>query len=142
MQAQDELMAATSIYWISTTLLSLLYLSSAFLYLAKSDWVRKALGELGYPGYLVRFMIVVKLLGPLAILARFNVALSDLAHAGTFFHLILSGMAHLGVHKPKGAIPAALGLILLLASFMTQNAGRELQAPYAPAPASIQTLFN
>lgn len=117
-------MSATYIYWISTALLSLLYLTSAYLYVTKGEWVRKALADLGYPAYLVPVMVVVKVLGPVAILSRFSVALSDLAYAGIFYHLLLSGLAHLGVRKPKGAVPAALGLLLLAASFLTQNAAR------------------
>lgn len=120
-------------YWISTILLSLLYLSSAFLYVTKERWVRQTLAELNYPApYLVPLMIVVKLLGPAAILLHFNMLLSDLAYAGIFFHLLLSGSAHLGVRKPKGALPALIGLILLAASFTTQNAAREVSSPYAP----------
>ncbi len=130
------------IYWISTALLSLLYFASAAMYIAKGDYVRNAQAELGYSAsHLVPLMIVVKVLGPAAILWRFNVALSELAYAGMFYHLLLSASAHLGVHKPKGAIPAAVGLILLTASFMTQNAVREFPSPYAPA-AIIQTTFG
>jgi len=137
-------MAATYTYWISTALLSLLYFASAAMYIAKGEFVRKAQADLGYSApTLVPFMIVVKILGPAAILWHFNVALSDLAYAGILYHLILSGLAHLGVGKPKGAIPAALGLIFLIASFATQNAARELQSPYAPAAALIQApLIN
>ncbi|MCI4005036.1 MULTISPECIES: DoxX family protein [Dickeya] len=136
-------MATTYTYWGSTALLSLLYFASAFLYIAKSDFVRKAQAELGYSApNLVPFMIVVKILGPAAILWHFNVALSDLAYAGILYHLILSGLAHLGVRKPKGAIPAAVGLILLAASFATQNAARELQSPYSPAVTAIQSTLN
>jgi hypothetical protein len=91
--------------------------------------VRSAFADLGYPAYLVPVMIVVKVLGPVAILSRFSLALSDLAYAGAFYHLLLSGLAHLGVRKPKGAIPAVVGLALLAASFATQNAAR--QPPYA-----------
>jgi hypothetical protein len=58
-----------------------------------------------------------------------------------FYHLLLSASAHLGVHKPKGAIPAAVGLILLTASFMTQNAVREFPSPNVPA-AIIQTTLE
>ncbi|CAH0208699.1 hypothetical protein SRABI123_02101 [Pseudomonas sp. Bi123] len=130
------------IYWISTALLSLLYFASAAMYIAKGDYVRNAQAELGYSAsHLVPLMIVVKVLGPAAILWRFNVALSELAYAGMFYHLLLSASAHLGVHKPKGAIPAAVGLILLTASFMTQNAVREFPSPYAPA-AIIQTTLE
>ena len=75
-------MASVYIYWVSTTLLCLLYLTSAYMYATKGDWVRKALADLGYPAYLVPFMIVVKIVGPVAIVSRFNVALSDLAYAG------------------------------------------------------------
>lgn len=127
-------MITTYVYWISTALLSLLYVSSAFLYLSKASFVRNAQAELGFSaGFLVPFMVLIKLLAPVVILSRFNVALSDLAYAGTLYHLVLSGLAHLGVGKPKGAIPAALGLALLAASFATQNVAREMPSPYAPA---------
>jgi hypothetical protein len=135
-------MIENNIYWVSTVLLSLLYFASAAMYLAKGDYVRNAQAELGYSAsHLVPLMIVVKLLGPAAILWRFNVALSDLAYAGMFYHLLLSASAHMGVHKPKGAIPAAVGLILLIASFMTQNAVREFPSPNVPA-AIIQTTLE
>jgi len=136
-------MALTYTYWISTALLSLLYFVSASMYIAEGAFVRQAQAELGYASsHLVPFMIVVKILGPAAILWRFNVALSDLAYAGIFYHLVLSGLAHLGVRKPKGAIPAAVGLILLAASFATQNAARDIASPYAPAVTAIQTPLN
>lgn len=133
-------MTAIYAYWISTTLLALLYLSSATLYVAKKDWVRQTLAELNYPApYLVPLMVVVKVLGPLAILSRVSVPLSDLAYAGIFFHLLLSGSAHLGVRKPKGALPAVLGLALLIVSFTTQNVARDTPSPYGAAVTAQQT---
>ncbi|CAN7142541.1 DoxX family protein [Phenylobacterium sp. LjRoot225] len=130
-------MIATYTYWISTTLLSLLYLSSATLYITKRDFVRQAQAELGYQAaHLVPLMIVVKILGPVAILSRVSLPLSGLAYAGIFYHLILSGLAHLGVRSLKGAVPAAVGLLLLAASFTTQNAARDVPSPYAPAVAA------
>jgi hypothetical protein len=127
---QEDHMAATYTYWISTALLSLLYLTSAIAYVTKGAWVRQALADLGYPAYLVPVMIAVKVLGAAAILSRFSVHLSDLAYAGMFYHLLLSGLAHVGVRKPGGALPAAVGLALLAASFLTQNAVREVPSPY------------
>lgn len=127
-------------YWISTILLTLLYLASATLYVAKKDWVRQTLAELNYPAsYLVPLMVVVKVLGPLAILSRVSVPLSDLAYAGIFFHLLLSGSAHLGVRKPKGALPAVLGLMLLFVSFSTQNVARNTPSPYGTVMTAQQT---
>ncbi|WLP57498.1 DoxX family protein [Agrobacterium fabrum] len=127
-------MVSTYIYWISTALLTLLYLASAFMYLSKRDFVKKAQVDLGYSAsHLIPFMIVVKIFGPLAILSRINVPLSDLAYAGMFYHLLLSGMAHLGVRKPSGAIPAVIGLVLLFTSFLTQNAVRAVPSAYLQA---------
>lgn len=126
-------MAATYIYWISTALLSGLYLMSAFVYVTRTAWVRETLTGLGYPTYLVPFMVVIKIAGVLAIVSRFDVAISDLAYAGILYHLLLSGMAHLGVRKPAGAVPAVIGLALLAASFGTQNTARDIPSPYAPA---------
>jgi hypothetical protein len=128
-------MAATYVYWISTALLSALYLMSAFVYVTRAAWVRETLTGLGYPTYLVPVMIVIKIAAVLTIVSRFNVGLSDLAYAGILYHLILSGMAHLGVRKPAGALPAVIGLALLAASFGTQNTAREVPSPYAPATA-------
>ncbi len=123
-------MAEIYVYWISTALLCLLYLSSAVIYATRREWVRQALAGLGYPAYLVPIMVVVKILGAAAILSRVSVLLSDLAYAGMIYHLLLSGLAHLGVRKPGGALPAAVGLALLAASFVTQNAAREIPSPY------------
>lgn len=132
-------MAAHYAYWISTALLALLYLSSATLYVVKKDWVQHTLAELNYSApYLVPLMVGVKVLGPLAILSRFSVPLSDLAYAGIFFHLLLSGSAHLGVRKPGGALPAVLGLMLLVVSFTTQNVARETASPYGVVVATQQ----
>ena len=76
-------------------------------------------------------------MGPAAILLRFNVALSDLAYAGIFYHLLLALLAHLAVRKPSAALPAVIGLVLLGASFVTQNVAREVPSPYAQAAANI-----
>lgn len=133
MRQQEDSMSTIYTYWISTALLCLLYLASAYIYVARGNWTRQALADLGYPAYLVPTMIAVKILGAAAILSRFSVALSDLAYAGIFYHLLLSGLAHFGVRKPRGALPAAVGLALLAASFLTQNAAREAPSPYVQA---------
>ncbi|TCS14019.1 hypothetical protein EV278_10865 [Caulobacter sp. BK020] len=105
------------------------------IYVAKRDWVREAIVGFGYPGYLQPILVAIKVLAVVAILSRGNIALSDLAYAGMFYHLLLSGLAHIGVRKPKGALPAAVGLALLAASFITQNAARETPSPYAQSAA-------
>lgn len=129
-------------YWFATALLVLLYLASAILYIVKREWVRQALADLGYPRYLVPLLTAVKLLAVVAIVSRFNIALSDLAYAGMFFHLLLSGLAHVGVGKPSGAVPAVVGLLLLGASFATQNDGREVPSPYLSMASASSISLN
>jgi hypothetical protein len=110
---------------MTTTLLSLLYPASATLYATQGDTVREALSRLGYPGYLVPTLVAVKLLGVAAIFSRVSVALSDLAYAGMFFHLLLAISAHVNGGNPGGAAPASVGFALLIVSFFTQNAARD-----------------
>ncbi|MBN3832544.1 DoxX family protein [Burkholderia sp. Ac-20344] len=123
-------MAANLAYWISTALLSLLYLASATLYIVKRDLIRTTLVGLGYPAYLVPLLTVVKIAAVAAILTRAYVPLSDLAYAGIFYHLLLSALAHIGVRQPRGALPAAIALVCLVVSFITQNAARDIPSPY------------
>jgi hypothetical protein len=77
---------------------------------------------LGYPAYLVSLLIVVKPLRVLAILSRFNIALSNLAYAGSLYHLLLALSAHLNAGE-FGFGPALVGLtarrILALAECRT-----------------------
>lgn len=85
--------------------------------------------EVGYPGYLVPILAAAKLLAVAAIVSRVNVALSDLAYAGMFYHLLQAASAHIAVRKPGAAVPALVGLVLLIASFATQNAARQVPSP-------------
>lgn len=135
-------MAANYAYWISTALLSLLYLTSATMYIVKREWVRQNLGALGYPGYLVSVLTVVKILAVAAVLWRFSVPLSDLAYAGIFYHLLLALLAHVGVRKPSEAVPALVGLVLLTVSFATQNVARGVPSPYGLIAAAHQAILN
>ncbi|HKT30653.1 DoxX family protein [Dyella sp.] len=135
-------MIANYAYWISTALLALLYLTSATLYIVKREWVRHNLAGLGYPGYLVSVLTVVKILAVAVILSRFSVPLSDLAYAGIFYHLLLALLAHVGVRKPSEAIPALVGLVLLTVSFTTQNAARGVPSPYGVIAAAHQATLH
>lgn len=130
-------MAEIYIYWFSTALLSLLYLTSAAIYIVKRRWVEQTILGFGYPDYLVPILIVAKLLAVAALLSRVSVGLSDLAYAGMLYHLLLSALAHVGVRKPAAALPALVGLTLLCTSFLTQNAARQTLSPYAWAAHQI-----
>ena len=118
-------------YWICTVALCLLYAAGAAFYLTQRPMVEAAYAGLGYPTYLINVLIVVKILAPIVILTRYSVRLGDLAYAGMFFHLLLAISAHL--NAGDGGYPAAVVMLLLLVgSFLTQNAGRKVASPNVP----------
>lgn len=119
------------VYWLSTSLLCLFYASNAAMYLAQRPMVEAGFGYLGYPAYLVTLLIVAKIAAPLAILTRVSVRLSDLAYAGMFYHLVLTISAHLNVGD-GGFVPALVVLVLVVVSFLSQNAGRKAASPNVP----------
>ncbi|MBK1795478.1 DoxX family protein [Devosia sp. WQ 349] len=117
------------VYWGATVLLALMYVAGGVMYLTNIPLVQGTFAQLGYPAYLVPILAVVKLAAAVTIVWRFSVALTDLAYAGMLFHLLLALAAHLGVGDMAFA-PAIVGLVLLVASFLTQNAARKKPSPY------------
>lgn len=123
-------------YWVSTTLLCLIYASGAVMYLFQRPMIEEGFAAFGYPAYLVSLLIVAKIAAPLAILSRVSVGLSDLAYAGILFHLLLAASAHINVGD-GGYFPALLGLVLAAVSFLTQNAARRKPSPNVPRALSF-----
>jgi hypothetical protein len=117
------------VYWISTGLLSAIYLGAGVFYLSNIAGVQQIFGTLGYPAYLVPILAVLKPSAAVIILWRFSVALSDLAYAAMFLHLLLAISAHLNAGD-YGFGPALVGVVALIVSFLTQNAARRKPSPY------------
>ena len=117
------------VYWAATFLLALMYIGGAGMYLSNIPMVQDLYIQFGYPAYLVPILAGLKLAAAIVILWRFSVALSDLAYAGMFFHLLLAAGAHIGIGD-MGFAPALVGLVLLAVSFLTQNAARRKASPY------------
>lgn len=126
------------IYWVSTSLVALLYVGGGAFYLSNIAGVQEMWAHLGFPGYLVPIMAVVKLAAALVILWRPVVALADLAYAGMFFHLLLAISAHINAGD-GGFLPALIGIVLLITSFFTQNAARAKPSPYGRLPFAART---
>jgi hypothetical protein len=116
------------VYWISTSLVCAGYLLGAVVYTFKHDMVAQGMQQFGYPVYLTYLLPVVKVLGPLAILSRVSVALSDLAYAGMFYHMVLAFSAHVTSGVP-GWPGAVMVFALMLIPFSTQNAVRKPPSP-------------
>ena len=125
------------VYWIATGLLSLIYIGGGLMYLFNIAMVQGLFVNFGYPAYIVPILAVVKLAAAATILTRFSVALSDLAYAGMLFHLILAAGAHIAASDFAGLPPSLVGVVLLVASFITQNWARHKQSPYG-SPAALR----
>lgn len=105
------------IYWISTSLLSLMMLGSAMFYLTQTDMVREIFSALGYPHYIIYPLAVAKILGVIAIVSNKNVDLKDLAYKGFLFDFILASSAHINAGD-SGFAPSLAALLLLITSYI------------------------
>lgn len=124
-------MFAKIIYWVSTVAVCAIYVVSVISYIADPAGAAAGYQGVGYPAYLVQMMIFVKTAGVLALLVRRPVALTQLAYAGFFYHLILAFSAHVTSGVPGFEVALVL-LVLLIVSWLSQNAARGEQAAYVP----------
>ena len=82
------------IYWVATTLLSVLFLYSAQMYFFNTEMVKGFFEYLNYPTYIVIPLAIVKVIGVIMILWRKSNWLTEWAYAGFFFDLVLATAAH------------------------------------------------
>ena len=108
------------IYYIATSLLTLLMLFSVSMYFFKHDEVSSMFTEFGYPTYIIYPYACAKLLGLFAIWnPKFNI-LKEWAYAGFFFAFVLAFFAHYMIND-GGQVTALVALLLLLASYIFRN---------------------
>lgn len=82
------------LYWVSTGLMCLTFLFSAFNYIFNYDMMAGFYEGFGFPTWLIYPMAVAKILGVVAILTRFSSLLKEWAYAGFFFDAVLGLAAH------------------------------------------------
>ena len=104
-------------YWVSTGLLSALMIFSAVMYVFKHDMVGETFTSLGFPTYVIYPLAVAKILGLIAIWTRKSRLLAEWAYAGFFFDLLLATSSHV-VANDGGFVPASVGIVLLLLSYI------------------------
>ena len=102
-------------YWISTVLVSLLFLYSASMYFTNTEMVKGFFESFGYPTYIVIPLAALKVLGVVMILWRKSLWLTEWAYAGFFFDMVLASFAHYFADHGIGL--SVYGLILLLISY-------------------------
>ena len=124
-------MVAKIAYWASTVLFCAAYGFSVFTYVSDPAGSVAGYQGVGYPAYLVQVMTVVKIAGIVVVLVRWPVGLAQLAYAGFLFHLLLALSAHLAAGVP-GYELAVILLVLVVISWLSQNAARSPAAAYVP----------
>ena len=107
-------------YYVATTLLSLMMLGGAGMYVFNHTEVAKVFEALGYPTYIIYPLAVAKVLGIIAIWSNFSKSLKEWAYAGFFYDLVLALAAHVSISDGEYA-PAAVGLALLVVSYLFQQ---------------------
>ena len=114
--------AKTILYWISTILLSLVFLYSAQMYVFNTEMVKGFFEQLNYPTYIVWPLAILKVLGVIMILWRKSKWLTEWTYAGFFFDLALASAAH--YHAGHGIGLSIYAIPLLFISYFL---GRELR---------------
>ncbi|MCD2258372.1 DoxX family protein [Psychroserpens luteolus] len=101
------------VYWISTILLSLIFLYSAQMYFFNTEMVKGYFEALSYPSYIVIPLAIIKVLGVIMILWRKSNWLTEWAYAGFFFDLILATAAHQNAGHAIGLSVAGIPMLLV-----------------------------
>ena len=115
-------------YWVSTALISLMMLGTAYMYLTHAPAMMTAFGRLGYPAYFPNLLGVAKLLGVCALLAPGMPLVKEWAYAGFTITFVSAIVSHIASGDAKDAPGAAIALLLLTASYATRPADRRVAA--------------
>lgn len=124
-------MARKIAYWVSTGLVAVPSLFAAFAYLSGSPQAVEGFAHVGYPQQLRIILGIAKPLGALALVVPGVARLKEWAYAGFTFAWISAFVAHyLAKDGPVAFSPLVLLLILII-SYLTRPASRQLQSPVA-----------
>lgn len=107
------------IYWILTTLMSILILSGAIIDIMKSEEAIAFIRHLGYPEYFVRFIGIMKVAGILTIILPFATRLKEWAYAGLVFDI--TGAIYSHICSGDGFttwFPAVVALLIVCGSYL------------------------
>ncbi|TPN84739.1 DoxX family protein [Aquimarina algicola] len=105
------------IYWITTSLLCLLFFSGAMMYFFNYERASGFFTSLGFPTWIIYPLAILKVLGVLVILIKKSNFLKELAYAGFLYDAILALAAHIMV-KDGEYLPAIISIVLLTLSWI------------------------
>jgi len=108
------------IYWISTSLMCLIFLFSAFLYVFGHDIAAGFYKVIGFPIWILYPSALLKVLGVIAVLSKKSNLLKEWAYSGFFFDVLFATMAHLAVGDGQHPL-SILALIATVVSRIYEN---------------------
>jgi len=128
----------TAIYWTSTAVIALAFLSGGAAYLAGADVPIRGFAALGYPTYVATIIGIWKVLGGAVLLAPRLPRLKEWAYAGALFDLTGAAFSHAAVGDPvvKVIVPLVF-LGVTAASWALRPASRTLAAVAAPVEPTL-----
>ena len=110
-------------YWIVTVLMTTFITLSAVPDVLMVDGAVEIFQHLGYPGYLLPFIGVAKLLAVIAVLVPRLPRLKEWAYAGLVIDLVGAFYSHMAVGDPVSLwAPAVVALALVVGSYFLYDA--------------------
>jgi hypothetical protein len=114
-------------YWVFTLWLSLGMLSTGMVQVMKMEEETAFILKLGYPGYILAFLGITKILGVVAVLIPRFPLLKEWAYAGFFFTMAGALYSHIAAGSPATeTLPPLLLLVLTAISWYFRPAERRL----------------
>lgn len=105
------------IYYVATSLFTILMLFSAGMYIIKNDVAQEAFTNLGIPVFIIYPLALVKLLGLTAIWTNKSKMLKEWAYSGFFFQTLLGIGVHLNIGDGEH-FPILFANILIIISYV------------------------
>jgi DoxX-like protein len=106
--------AKTAAYWISTTMIALVFLPGGIFYVLRVPPVVAGVAQLGFPAYFVTFLGVWKVLGAIALLVPGFALVKEWAYAGMFFDLTGAAVASAATGNAWWHVLAPLAIAVVL----------------------------
>ncbi|MCZ4223668.1 DoxX family protein [Pedobacter rhodius] len=109
------------IYWISTVLISLMMIFSAYSYFTNAE-VKNGFKHLGFPDYFRIELAVAKILGAIILLVPVKYQLKEWAYAGFAITFISAFIAHTASGDPiANRVGPIVFLLILVLSYYTYH---------------------
>jgi len=105
------------IYWVSTTLLGVLLLMSAGMYIFNYLAIEEAFKSFGYPTYLIYPLVVAKIVAVLVLIIQKQSIIKEWVYSALFFEIVLAFFAHFMIGDGEQTA-AVIAMALLILSYI------------------------